>query len=48
MLKQARKVAPALFDNAGPTCVELGYCIEGKMKPLECNVEGIRKRFKEL
>jgi thymidylate synthase (FAD) len=48
MFKQARKAAPALFENAGPTCVELGYCIEGKMKPSECNIEEIRKRFKEL
>jgi thymidylate synthase (FAD) len=48
MLKQARKAAPALFENAGPSCVELGYCLEGKMKPPECNVEEIKKRFKEL
>ena len=48
MLKQAKKAAPALFENAGPSCVELGYCIEGKMKPVECNVEEIKKRFKEL
>ena len=48
MLKQARKAAPALFENVGPSCVELGYCLEGKMKPPECNVEEIKKRFKEL
>jgi len=48
MLKQAKKTAPALFENAGPSCVELGYCPEGKMKPSECNVEEIKKRFKEL
>jgi thymidylate synthase (FAD) len=48
MLKQAKKAAPALFENAGPSCIELGYCIEGKMKPPECNVEEIKKRFKEL
>jgi thymidylate synthase (FAD) len=48
MLKQAKKAAPALFENAGPSCVELGYCIEGKMKPVECNVEEIKKRFKDL
>ncbi len=48
MLGQARKVAPALFDNAGPTCVELGYCSEGKMKPPECDIAKIKKRFKEL
>ncbi|MEM3578107.1 MAG: FAD-dependent thymidylate synthase [Candidatus Bathyarchaeia archaeon] len=48
MLKQARKAAPALFENAGPTCVELGYCPEGKMKPPECNIEDIKKQFKSL
>jgi thymidylate synthase (FAD) len=48
MLKQARKAAPALFENVGPSCVELGYCLEGKMKSPECNVEEIKKRFKEL
>ena len=48
MLKQTKKAAPALFENAGPSCVELGYCIEGKMKPVECNVEEIKKCFKEL
>jgi thymidylate synthase (FAD) len=48
MLKQGRKAAPALFENTGPSCVELGYCCEGTMKPTECNVEEIKKRFKEL
>jgi thymidylate synthase (FAD) len=48
MLKQVRKAASALFVNAGPSCVELGYCCEGIMKPTECNVEEIKKRFKEL
>ncbi len=48
MLKQAKKAAPALFQDSGPSCVELGYCPEGKMKPPECNVEEIKKRFREL
>ncbi|MBX5320903.1 FAD-dependent thymidylate synthase [Candidatus Bathyarchaeota archaeon A05DMB-3] len=48
MLKQVKKVAPSLFENAGPTCVELGYCPEGKMKPPECNIEEIKKQFKSL
>jgi len=48
MLKQARKAAPALFENTGPSCVELGFCSEGKMKPPECNVEEIKKRFRNL
>ncbi|MGD0496318.1 MAG: FAD-dependent thymidylate synthase [Candidatus Bathyarchaeia archaeon] len=48
MLKQAKKAAPALFENCGPTCVELGCCTEGKMKPAECNVSEIREKFKRL
>jgi len=48
MLKQARKAAPALLENAGPSCVELGFCPEGKMKPPECNIEEIKKRFRNL
>ncbi|MGQ9538092.1 MAG: FAD-dependent thymidylate synthase [Candidatus Bathycorpusculaceae bacterium] len=48
MLKQAKKVAPSLFENSGPTCVELGYCPEGKMKPPECNIEEIKRQFKSL
>ncbi|MGA3191434.1 MAG: FAD-dependent thymidylate synthase [Candidatus Bathyarchaeia archaeon] len=48
MLKQAKKAAPALFENCGPTCVELGYCTEGKMKPAECNVSEIREKFSRL
>jgi len=48
MLKQAKKAAPALFENCGPTCVELGYCVEGKMKPAECNVSEIREKFRRL
>lgn len=48
MLRQVKQVAPSLFENAGPTCVEFGYCPEGKMKPPECNIEEIKKRFKSL
>ena len=48
MLRQVKKVAPILFENAGPSCVKLGFCPEGKMKPRECNVEEIKKRFKAL
>lgn len=48
MLKQAKKAAPALFEGAGPSCVELGYCPEGKMKPPECRVEEISKQFQSL
>jgi thymidylate synthase (FAD) len=48
MLRQVKKVAPILFESAGPSCVKLGFCPEGKMKPPECNVEDIKKRFKAL
>lgn len=48
MLRQVKKVAPALFENAGPSCVEFGYCPEGKMKPPECNIEEIKKQFRNL
>jgi thymidylate synthase (FAD) len=48
MLRQAKKAAPALFENSGPSCVELGYCPEGKMKPPECSVSEIKARFRSL
>ena len=48
MLRQAKKAAPTLFENAGPNCVELSYCSEGKMKPSECNVEEIKKQFRNM
>jgi thymidylate synthase (FAD) len=48
MLKQAKKATPILFENCGPTCVELGYCTEGKMKPPECKVSEIKEKFRRL
>ncbi len=45
MLKQVKKATPALFENAGPTCVEKGCCSEGKMKPPECDIAEIKKLF---
>lgn len=48
MLKLVKKAAPALFQDAGPSCVKLGYCPEGKMKPAECNIQEIKKRFQNL
>ncbi|KPV63095.1 MAG: FAD-dependent thymidylate synthase [Candidatus Bathyarchaeota archaeon BA1] len=48
MLKQAKGVAPALFENAGPSCVKLGYCPEGELKEPTCRIEEIKKRFQEL
>ena len=48
MLRQAKKAAPTLFENAGPSCVPLGFCPEGKMKPSECSVTEIKRRFKDF
>ena len=48
MLKQAKKAAPALFEDSGASCVELGYCPEGKMKPPECSVPKIKAKFRSL
>lgn len=48
MFRQAKKAAPALFENAGPSCVESGFCPEGKMKPAECNISEIKERFRRL
>jgi len=48
MLKQVKKVAPAIFENAGPSCIGLGYCPEGELKPLACKIEEIKKEFKKL
>ncbi|NIQ06822.1 MAG: FAD-dependent thymidylate synthase, partial [Candidatus Korarchaeota archaeon] len=48
MLKQVKEVAPALFNDAGPSCVKFGYCPEGKMKPSECDISEIRKRYRNL
>jgi thymidylate synthase (FAD) len=30
MLKLCKEKAPAIFENAGPNCQQLGYCPEGK------------------
>jgi len=48
MLRQAKKVAPVLFENAGPFCVEYGYCPEKEKKPATCNIERISKQFANL
>lgn len=48
MLRQAKKATPALFENCGPSCVELGFCPEGKIKPQECVVSDIKRRFQQL
>ena len=30
MLELVKEVAPTIFENAGPSCVQAGYCPEGK------------------
>ncbi len=31
LLEEYKKIAPNIFHNAGPSCVDLGYCPEGDM-----------------
>jgi thymidylate synthase (FAD) len=43
MLKQVKRVAPTIFNKAGPKCVELNYCPEGD---LTCGkMKEIRNKF---
>ena len=45
MLKLVYRVAPAIFRNAGPSCLR-GFCNEGKMS---CGkIEEVKKKFKEI
>lgn len=48
MLKQVKRVAPAIFEDAGPSCVMLGYCPEKELKPAACKINEIIKEFKGL
>ena len=43
MLKEAREVAPLLFEGAGPSCISQGICYEGDMCCKKGKVE-IRQR----
>lgn len=42
MLEECIKVAPNIFSDAGPSCVQRGYCVEGKKS---C---GLRPTMNEL
>lgn len=42
ILKLVKEVSPTIFENAGPSCVQRGYCVEGKKS---C---GLRPTMKEL
>lgn len=48
MLRQVRRIAPSIFENAGPSCLELGYCPERELKPSKCNIAEIKRRFAKL
>ena len=42
MLRLCKEAAPALFLDAGPSCVQLGYCPENEFQNPSCHV--IRKK----
>jgi len=42
MLRLCKEAAPALFQDAGPNCVSLGYCPENEFQNPACHV--IRKK----
>jgi thymidylate synthase (FAD) len=48
MLRLAKRAAPVIFENAGPSCLELGYCPEGVLKDPTCKIEEIKKKFRDL
>ena len=48
MLNQVKRVAPGLFQNSGPFCVEFGYCREKELKPPACIIEDIKREFAAL
>ncbi len=48
MLKLAKQAAPVIFENAGPSCIELNYCPEGILKEPDCNIKEIKEKFNEL
>lgn len=48
MLREVRKVAPILFEKAGPSCVTYDFCPEADLKPKTCDIKKIKERFKEL
>ncbi|UCG45961.1 MAG: FAD-dependent thymidylate synthase [Candidatus Bathyarchaeota archaeon] len=48
MLKLAKQAAPVIFENAGPSCIEFGYCPEGVLKEPDCNIKEIKRQFREM
>ncbi|MEM7818660.1 MAG: FAD-dependent thymidylate synthase [Candidatus Aenigmatarchaeota archaeon] len=50
MLRIVKKIAPTLFEKAGPSCMK-GFCPEAELMPEECRKLGIariQKKFREL
>ncbi|MDO5483788.1 MAG: FAD-dependent thymidylate synthase [Desulfovibrionaceae bacterium] len=43
MLKLCKNAAPDLFEGAGPSCVQLGYCPENRMQNARCKGRIITK-----
>ncbi len=43
MLKLCKEAAPDLFEGAGPSCVELGYCPENRLQNSACKGHIITK-----
>ena len=48
MLRQVKQVAPGLFQNSGPFCVEFGYCREKELKPQACIIGDMKREFAAL
>jgi thymidylate synthase (FAD) len=42
MMRLCKEAAPALFEEAGPSCVSLGYCPENDFQHPSCTI--IRKQ----
>ena len=50
MLRQVKNIAPAIFENAGPSCMK-GFCPEGDLMPEECRkmgIQNVQRKFREL
>lgn len=50
MLRIVKKIAPTLFEKAGPSCMK-GFCPEGELMPEDCRkigIQKIKKKFMEL
>ncbi len=50
VLRQVKKIAPAIFENAGPSCMK-GFCPEGDLMLEECKkmgIQNIQGKFRDL